>query len=315
MTNYFNLRRLPARQTLITLALTFCLLIFPLESAKANTIVRVTTPVGDFSIELFDDIAPGTVNNFLNYVNAGRYDGTVIHRSEPGFVIQGGWLTFDESANQFFAIATDPAIDNEFNFSNLRGTVAMAKLPQDPDSATSQWFVNLADNSFLDNQNGGFTVFGRVLDDGMEVVDAIAELPTALLVSGSPFPTIDLTGSTVTNANLVSVEMSVLNALTQAANAFDESTGLLNVKLDAGALGLAALSFEITATEPQLVIQALLSSVEVLNDTVENMATFDEVDGRLVLPELVVNGAVAFRNVVFLLSDAEQLLFTLQSFE
>ena len=138
---------------------------------------------------MFDDITPITVANFLNYVNSGRFNGTVIHRSVPGFVIQGGWLSYNARNNQLDQIALDAAIQNEFSVSNTRGTVAMAKVGGDPNSATSQWFVNLADNSAnLDGQNGGFTAFGRVIGDGMTVVDNIAAQPTFTVAGITDFP-------------------------------------------------------------------------------------------------------------------------------
>ena len=147
---------------------------------EANTIVRMQTDLGSVVIELFDTAAPKTVENFLNYVNAGDYDGTFIHRSDPGFVLQMGGYIFDPAQGDFFAegtshIPTDPPVINEFGMSNVRGTIAMAKLGGDPNSATSEFFFNLADNSEnLDNQNGGFTVFAQVIS-GQDVIDTIAE--------------------------------------------------------------------------------------------------------------------------------------------
>ncbi|MFT7653709.1 MAG: cyclophilin family peptidyl-prolyl cis-trans isomerase, partial [Candidatus Azotimanducaceae bacterium] len=101
---------------------------------------------------------------------------TFIHRSDPGFILQTGGFTFSDG--QLFDVPTDPPIQNEYDLSNIRGTLAMAKLGGDPNSATSQWFINLGDNSEnLDNQNGGFTVFARVLGEGMVVADAISNVP------------------------------------------------------------------------------------------------------------------------------------------
>jgi peptidyl-prolyl cis-trans isomerase A (cyclophilin A) len=138
---------------------------------------------GVTNILLFDQSgagAPATVENFINYVNDGDYVNSIIHRSIPGFVVQGGGFTVDEL--QVEAVPTDPPVVNEFSpdRSNLRGTIATAKLGNDPDSATSQWFFNLGDNSAnLDNQNGGFTVFGEVLTEAdLAPIDAIANLPT-----------------------------------------------------------------------------------------------------------------------------------------
>ena len=163
-------------------------------------------------MELLSDEAPKTVQNFLNYLERGAYNGTFFHRSVPGFIVQGGGFTYNAATNNAAAITVDPPVVNEFGVSNVRGTVAMAKTAAGPDTATSQWFVNLADNSAnLDNQNGGFTVFARVIGDGMQVVDAIAALPRVNL--GGAFnttPVIDFTGSvnadifvTINNASVI----------------------------------------------------------------------------------------------------------------
>ena len=133
--------------------------------------------------------APLAVQNFLNYVNDEDYVNSIIHRSITGFIVQGGGFTIDDLANNLAnpanalgIIPADPPVPNEFNpnRSNLRGTIAMAKLPDDPNSATNQWFFNLADNSDnLDNQNGGFTVFGEVLSTSdLAVIDAIGAVDT-----------------------------------------------------------------------------------------------------------------------------------------
>lgn len=149
--------------------------------AGTRTVVRVTTDLGVLEIALLDDLTPLSVANFLAYVNAGDYDGTFIHRAArltngTPFVVQGGNFSFDGGGN-LQSVTSRGAVVNEPRISNVRGTVAMAKLAGDPDSATNQWFVNMGDNSAnLDNQNGGFTVFGTVLGDGMQVVDAIAAL-------------------------------------------------------------------------------------------------------------------------------------------
>ena len=150
---------------------------------------------GVTNVVLFDQAgagAPLTAQNFRNYANDGDYLNSIIHRSVPGFIVQGGGFTANglntalaqtpnSGAAAISVIPTDPPVLNEFNpsRSNLRGTIAMAKLGSDPNSATSQWFFNLADNAAnLDNQNGGFTVFGQVLSQtDLAPLDAIANLP------------------------------------------------------------------------------------------------------------------------------------------
>jgi len=146
------------------------------------TIVRFETVMGDFDVQLLDDDTPGTVENFLNYVNSGKYIDSFIHRSAllqngDKFVIQGGGFTLGGEGAFPGVVPVDRQIQNEPGFSNIRGSIAMAKLGGQPHSATSQWFINLNDdNTFLDTNNDGFTVFGGVIGQGMDVVDAISFL-------------------------------------------------------------------------------------------------------------------------------------------
>lgn len=139
---------------------------------------RVSTSLGDFDIILYPLAAPGTVKNFLAYANAGRYNNTFFHRAAADFVVQGGGYSHD-SGSGFKKVPTFAAILNEPGISNLAGTVAMAKLGGNPDSATSEFFVNLRNSnaSNLDFQNGGFTVFGRVAGTGMSIPNQINSLP------------------------------------------------------------------------------------------------------------------------------------------
>lgn len=149
--------------------------------AQTSTLVRMQTQAGPVDIQLFDSTAPRTVANFLSYVQSGAYDGSFFHRLVRGFVLQGGGLKWADAATpKLNQVPVASPVANEFSASrsNVRGTVAMAKVDGNPDSATNQWFVNLADNSAnLDSQNGGFTVFGKVLAPGLAVVDGLAQLP------------------------------------------------------------------------------------------------------------------------------------------
>jgi cyclophilin family peptidyl-prolyl cis-trans isomerase len=146
------------------------------DSDISNSVVRFKTTEGDIDIQLLDQEAPLTVNNFLNYIQRGAYSQSFFHRLVPGFVLQGGGFTFTENPNTVSSIATDAPVLNEPGRSNTRGTVAMAKLGGDPNSATNQFFFNLGDNSAnLDNQNGGFTVFGTVGESAQAVIDRLAQ--------------------------------------------------------------------------------------------------------------------------------------------
>ena len=147
-------------------------------NTASATIVRFETSLGDFQVNLYDEATPESVANFLTYLNTGTFGNTVIHRSVSGFIIQGGGFLYNNSWPPV-SVQTNATINNEPTYSNVRGTIAYAKLGSDPNSATSQWFFNLGNNAAnLDNQNSGFTVFGEVMDNGMEVIDAIAALNT-----------------------------------------------------------------------------------------------------------------------------------------
>jgi cyclophilin family peptidyl-prolyl cis-trans isomerase len=150
----------------------------PQKPAPAHPRVALETSKGNIVVELYQDKAPKTVKNFLDYVKAGFFNGTIFHRVIPGFMVQGGGFTPDMTEKP-----TRPTIQNEADngLGNQRGTLAMARTP-DPHSAGAQFFINLKDNSPLNftaktNAGWGYTVFGRVVE-GMEVVDAIAQVPT-----------------------------------------------------------------------------------------------------------------------------------------
>jgi peptidyl-prolyl cis-trans isomerase A (cyclophilin A) len=151
------------------LLLTFILL-FPLSNHAQSVIIKTTK--GDIEVELYEDKAPETVKNFINYINAGFYNGTIFHRVIRGFMIQGGG--YDKDLN---LKPTEAPIKNESKngLFNEAYTIAMART-NDPHSATSQFFINLVDNHFLDDGDG-YCVFGKVTN-GQRVVQTIGSLPT-----------------------------------------------------------------------------------------------------------------------------------------
>jgi len=177
------LNRLALRRVLLTCAL----LVMSLGQANADDQhprVRLSTTFGDIVLELDREKAPKSVENFLSYVQEGYYDGTIFHRVIDGFMAQGGGFTQD-----FQKKPTHAPIANEADngLKNLNGTIAMART-NDPQSATAQFFINVADNGFLDYQSPtprgwGYAVFGKVVE-GMDVVDKIRRTPTG---SGGPF--------------------------------------------------------------------------------------------------------------------------------
>jgi uncharacterized protein (TIGR03437 family) len=147
--------------------------------AQTGPTYRFHTNVGDIDVVLTPSAAPQTVANFINYVNAGAYVNTIFHRSVPGFVIQAGGYQLQNG--NVITTPTNPPVVNEFNVSNTTGTIAMAKLGTDANSATSQWFFNLAPNgtngNALDTTDGGYTVFGNVTSATLKVMNSIQTVP------------------------------------------------------------------------------------------------------------------------------------------
>jgi cyclophilin family peptidyl-prolyl cis-trans isomerase len=200
-------------------------------SAMAGTVVRMVTPLGNIDLELYDQARPITVQNFLGYMNDGSYLNTFSHRLVEGFVFQGGGFRIDN--NSINSVPTKGAIPSEFNgdaaFTNAKGTIAMAQVGTDKNSATSQWFINMVDNNNgtapanLDTLNGGFTVFGRVIS-GLSVVDmyntqfvnsltggwGIYDASSAL--GSSAFGELPLLANTLNVQNFIYTKMFVLPA-------------------------------------------------------------------------------------------------------
>ena len=200
----------------------------------SNT-VRMQTILGPIDVTLYDQKTPITVDNFLHYIDSGAYYPTDIvtdepaplffHRSLADFVIQsGGYAATQDPLDPPYIFPTTVVefspIQNEArpDLHNVRGTIGMAKLPDDPDSATSQWYINLADNSEnLDNQNGGFTVFGTISPSGMATADAIADLQTfdASGVYGEAFTDLPLRNYSSSDPNLPKEEnFAVISSMT-----------------------------------------------------------------------------------------------------
>ncbi len=224
-----------------------------MAGAASATTVQFQTVLGDIEVNLFDKTTPKTVANFLAYVNAEAYKNSIIHRSVAGFVVQGGGFSYT-GALPLVSITQNAKVENEPVYSNVRGTIAMAKLGSDANSATNQWFFNISDNSAnLDTQNGGFTVFGQVTGNGMAIVDAIAALTRFNMGSNTAFTSIPLRNYTaadntanvpITGDHLMIVQnVVVLNADPDTAASLSPTKNtLINKKDDGGgSMGLFSL--------------------------------------------------------------------------
>lgn len=216
------------------------------DTSVTGTVVEFSTTLGVIDVELFNSAAPNTVNNFLQYVNSGLYNGTIIHRTvndqtntPPFQVVQGGGFLPDGSP-----ISTFAPVANEFSMPNVRGTIAMAKPGNNPDGATSQWFFNDSTNPALDDpaNDGGFTVFGMVIN-GLNIVDAIEGLPT---VDGSALnpqfgTTLPVLSSTASNL-LASSNLVTVNSVTElpkvSLHAVSDNLELINPTVSGSQLTL-----------------------------------------------------------------------------
>ncbi|ABX14889.1 peptidyl-prolyl cis-trans isomerase [Burkholderia multivorans] len=169
------------------------------QTATAHPVVQLKTSQGDIRVELYPEKAPKTVANFLDYVKAGQYNGTIFHRVIKGFMIQGGGYkaNFDEKPTR----APIP-LESRNGLKNLTGTIAMART-SDPNSATAQFFINTVDNSGLDYPNpdgNGYAVFGKVVS-GLDVVKKIEAVPTT---SRGPMQDVPAQPVVIESASIVS---------------------------------------------------------------------------------------------------------------
>ncbi|HEF5152696.1 peptidylprolyl isomerase [Burkholderia multivorans] len=169
------------------------------QTATAHPVVQLKTSQGDIRVELYPEKAPKTVANFLDYVKAGQYNGTIFHRVIKGFMIQGGGYkaNFDEKPTR----APIP-LESRNGLKNLTGTIAMART-SDPNSATAQFFINTVDNSGLDYPNpdgNGYAVFGKVVS-GLDVVKKIEAVPTT---SRGPMQDVPAQPIVIESASIVS---------------------------------------------------------------------------------------------------------------
>lgn len=200
-----------------TLGVLLTVAIAALPGWAVATTVRIETPVGPLDIELYDTQAPITVANFLTYVRDRAYDRSIVHRSarigsgatSTPFVIQGGGFYVSSTTGALTGIATRATIQNEYaaDRPNVRGSVAMAKQGGNPNSATSQWFINMVDNTTTlgPTNNGGFTVFGRLTTPSLAVADAIAALPR--LACASPYGELPVLVSNTTCTTVVAEQL------------------------------------------------------------------------------------------------------------
>lgn len=314
--NVLHVRSIDAAGNVITIEKTITRTTGPTQTAGANlnrsvqatqtttvdlrtifdTLVRIETSEGNINMTLFEESAPLTVANFLKYVNGtttngGNYNNSIFHRLDEGFVLQGGGFRFDDPANSFFEIPKDPSVNNEFSAQrpNTRGTIAMAK-SSDPNSATSEFFFNLANNTALDNTNnsGGFTAFGKVSDAGLatldRIVDRFNEFKNPGIPGGIGNPNQDLGGLPVrsTGANTASFPnnikptdlLQLFRAITlsdptkftfsaTSSNPSVATVAITNTSMTVTGVTAGTTTITLTATDPQGVAKQVTFNITV----------------------------------------------------
>ena len=193
-------------------------LVFTLAAASlhAATLGTFHTPVGSWQVEFFDEDKPVTVSNFLKYATSGRYQNQFIHRWDDAFVIQGGGWRVDTSGQQWQIAPVERYgnITNEYSvgrtFSNSYGTIAMARQAGNTNSASSEWFFNLGDNSFLDRVDGGFTVFGRLVGGTNALNRFIPPPPTqGIFFDTNIFPELPVLSTNLQFTDLIYVQLEL----------------------------------------------------------------------------------------------------------
>jgi cyclophilin family peptidyl-prolyl cis-trans isomerase len=258
---------------------------------EAESAYRVNTTAGNMDFILFDTSTPDTVTNFKNYVEAGKYNDVAFHRCFPGGTLQSGTIKGIGTGSNFTRVVADTPTPNEPGISNTLGTLAMTKVSAtDPDSATSEFFINVANNSTaFDSSNGGTTVFGRVASPSLSVVNAIAALQRGtynLTIDGSstttPYPDFPLTGTAALPANIDQTRLVKINSITPLPTLNYSITGntsptvasaaIVNQTLRLTALARGTTNITVTATDLDGLTNNQVISVNLL-DTFSSWAT------------------------------------------
>ncbi|MDY6981831.1 MAG: peptidylprolyl isomerase [Pseudomonadota bacterium] len=325
------------KNQLLASSLGLLLACLPLSHVAAQEVLDMvcfeTNMPGEFCVRLYPEDAPETVANFLKYVNDGDYDNTIIHRNPPSydFVIQGGGFSFRDGVG-FVEVPKDPPVVNEFRRSNTRGTITMAKAEGNPNSATSEWFINLSDNNQgtgdegnLDAQNGGFTVFGEVVT-GWNVIDEIVRQPVFALnhIFGPAFANVPMLNfdSSFVSSDFITITRAYQtqrdpNAPTgndpfpnlTATASFQNTAFFLPVQWTDGKLYRMLLVQDASAQPMAFTVATTL--ITTLTDKGQSRATYD--GNYMTIPSVKIPGGIV-TDVRLRLTNRETLEFALESF-
>lgn len=310
----------------VVAGLVFCIGVLA-QPAFAQKYVCMQSTQGEWCFEMLTQTAPGTVANFLRYVTSGAYADSIVHRSVADFVIQGGGFSWRADAGLDF-VTNYGQITNEFGRSNLRGTVAMARVGGQPNSASNQWFVNVADNTGLNLVDGGFTVFAQVAY-GMDVIDKISRLRLVDLSSVhaafSSFPTTATTNIIdrpdaviITRAYTTDVLPGTQTVLpyhctpdVAAAAVAEFCANAITIPVSIQGVAYEA-TLELVSAQP-MTFALKGGSLKTLTALPATFATYNAAAKELTIPTVRV-GATLFDNVVLKFAGAPSQQFTLATF-
>lgn len=300
------------------LSLLLLLLSAPLPAA---TIVRVQTMVGQFEVELYEHAAPEAVAQFLANVESGAYHFTMIHFALGG-ELRGGLYRYESCIEGPVIAAPEFRFPvQESGIRNTTGTLALFRDPADPTLFTNEWLISLVSNAVDESSPFAPVAIGEV-SSGMELINFIHNDSTRVNLGVSPsVPTLGF-GRTVPSCSIFRPEhlyrlqytVESVDPAAAVSNSFDAEREILSLNVDAGESGLLRVDFALDATEPRVILRALPETLQPLEAASSSMAVFEAQTGTLSVPEIRVLGDVALEDLVFDLSDAEQLRFTLRSF-
>lgn len=305
----------PLMKSLLGLALG----LVAVTNVHAATVVNVQTALGAYKIELYEDLAPNTVARFLSDVDSGRYHFTFVHFTTNTYYVAGRYVYNSCGQGPEEIASGEPRVVEETGLANTTGTIAMVRDSSNSSLFTGEILINLGTNTPA-SQSTAPVVIGTITQ-GFDVADAVADLWKVSLDVSPSVPTINYDGiftvqcGTFNRDNLVQLALSVESVDGDSpVNNYDSATQRVNLKVDAGSEGLLSLAFTIEQMAPQVIIRALPETVTALAETVEGIAIYDSASETLTIPQLAIDGTLTYSNMVFSLTDAAQLHFTLQSF-
>lgn len=286
-------------------------------AVHAATVVDVQTVFGFFTLELYEEQAPETVARFLENVDAGVYDLTFVHWAQGGMV-RGGLFRINSCPQG--PVEAAPGVSHPIEASNLNndlGTLAMRRHPTNAGQISNEWQLNLVSGIEDEEPDSVPVVIGKIID-GQAVVEAIHAQPRIAFGTALPFiPLINYSFDYgLYNCSLMSRDnfTFVVMESRQVVNVFDPASEQIHVQVDVGEPSHLSLSFQIESIE-EGTIRALPESVVEVDDSNRGVARFDFDTGELFIPEIAVGNDVPYVDLVFTLTDSENLIFTLQSLE